>query len=277
MKRRSFIYNSTGATIATFIGMHDMLAGCTPVSGSTYLNTGARILHLDLVTTATLDELKKFYTSLIGLPLVSEQADSFMIRAGETTIRFIKTNEKDAAPFYHFAFNIPENKILKAREWQLKRTALSATPSQLVDENYPKDVRHFQHWNAHSVFFWDPAANLVEYIARHDLKNRTDGEFSSRDLLCASEIAFIVNDTETIADEIKSSFGLNQYRGGDENFRAIGDENGLLLVIKKGRVWESHTNFSRIPNTSKTAVTIKAVKNQKWAPKNYPFEINVNT
>ena len=277
MKRKSFIYNSAAATMATFIGMHDMLASCTSASDNIYANTGARILHLDLVTTVSLDELKKFYTSLIGLPLVSEQTDRFMIHAGETTISFIKTNEKSAAPFYHFAFNIPENKILKAREWQLKRTALSETPLQLIDPSYPKDIRHFQHWNAHSVFFWDPAGNLVEYIARHDLKNTADGEFTSKDLLCASEIAFIVQDTETIADEIKSSFDLNQYRGGDENFRAIGDENGLLLVMKKGRVWESHTNISRTPNTSKTAVIIKAGKDQKWMPKNYPFEINVKT
>ena len=275
MKRRSFIYNSAAATMATFMGMHEMLATWT--LGSSSVDPNARILHLDLVTATSLNELKKFYTSLIGLPLISEQTDRFTVRAGETTIRFIKTNAKEAAPFYHFAFNIPENKILKAREWQLKRTALSATPSQLIDENYPKDIRHFQHWNAHSVFFWDPAGNLVEYIARHDLKNKTDGEFSSRDLLCASEIAFIVNDTETIADEIKSSFNLNQYRGGDENFRAIGDENGLLLVIRKGRVWESHTNISRTPDTIKTAVTIKADKTGKWVAKNYPFEINVRT
>ncbi len=277
MKRRNFIYNSAAATMAAFTGMHDMLASCTSASKSIYANAGARILHLDLVTAISLNELKKFYTSLIGLPLVSEQIDRFTIRAGETTITFIKTNAKEAVPFYHFAFNIPENKILKAREWQLKRTGLSATPSQLVDENYPKDIRHFQHWNAHSVFFWDPAGNLVEYIARHDLKNKTGGEFSSKDLLCASEIAFIVNDTETIADEIKSSFNLNQYRGGDENFRAIGDENGLLLVIKKGRVWESHTNISRTPNINRTAVTIKSDKTNKWIPVNYPFEINVKS
>jgi hypothetical protein len=271
MNRRKFIHNSGIATFVTLIGMHDVLAGCAKTN---IIDPNARIVHLDLVTVASLTELKKFYTSLIGLSLLSEQADRFTIRAGETTITFIKTNEKET-PFYHFAFNIPENKILKAREWQLKRTALSATPSHLVDENYPKDVRHFQHWNAHSVFFWDPAGNLVEYIARHDLANSADGEFSSKDLLCASEIAFIVNDTDVIADEIKSSFNLNQYRGGDENFRAIGDENGLLLVIKKGRVWESHTNISRTPATIKTSVTIRADKNKKWVPENYPFEINV--
>jgi hypothetical protein len=277
MKRRNFIYNSATASLAAFLGMHDMLASGIHVRNNLYSDPTARILHLDLITGASLIELKRFYTDSIGLRLIAEESDRFSFRAGETIIRFTRTNEKYAAPFYHFAFNIPENKILKAREWQLKRTALSATPSQLVDENYPKDIRHFQHWNAHSIFFWDPAGNLVEYIARHDLKNSADGEFSSSDLLCASEIAFIVQDTETIANEIKSSFNMNQYRGGDENFRAVGDENGLLLVIKKGRIWEGHTDISRTPQTIKTAVTIKADKRNEWIPNDYPFEISVKS
>lgn len=197
-----------------------------------------------------------------------------MFRAGDTTINFTEIKEDVAPPFYHFAFNIPQNKILKAREWQLKRTDLSATPSQLIDKNFPKDIRHFQHWNAHSVFFWDPAGNLVEYIARHDLDNNREGEFSSKDLLCASEIAFIVNDADAMAEELKSSFGLQQYRGGDANFRAIGDENGLLLVIRKGRVWESHTKISRTPGTINTTVSIKGQKNVEWKSTEYPFSIN---
>ena len=277
MKRRSFIYNSSLAAMSTIIGMHDLLTSCSPIISSLSTEPNTRILHLDLVTSASIAELKKFYTSLLELPLVSEQTDRFMIRAGETTISFVQVKEIDAAPFYHFAFNIPENKILKAREWQLKRTELSSAPSQLIDEKFPKDVRHFQNWNAHSIFFWDPAGNLVEYIARHDLDNRADGEFSSKDLLCASEIAFIVNDADVIADELSSSFNLNQYKGGDANFRAIGDENGLLLVMKKGRVWEGHTTISKTPGTHKTTVTIKAGKNKKWVPSNYPFEINVKS
>ena len=261
--------------MSVFTGMHEMLASCSPFRQNLSVKTRARILHLDLVTGTPIAQVKKFYTGLLELPLISEQADQIMIQAGETTIRFVQVKQDDAAPFYHFAFNIPENKIEKAREWQLKRTDLSATPTHMVDEKFPKDIRHFQNWNAHSIFFWDPAGNLVEYIARHDLENSADGDFTSKDLLCASEIAFIVNDADAIADEVKSSFNLNQYRGGDANFRAIGDENGLLLIIKKGRIWESHTNISRTPATSKTAVTINADKNESWKPANYPFEINV--
>ena len=255
--------------------MHDVLASCSSFQQPISAKATTRLLQLDLVTATPIAELKKFYTVGLGLPLITEQADQFMIRAGETTIRFVQVKQDGAAPFYHFAFNIPENKIVKAREWQLRRTELSATPTHMIDEKFPKDIRHFQNWNAHSIFFWDPAGNLVEYIARHDLENRADGDFTSKDLLCASEIAFIVDDADDIADELKSSFSLNQYRGGDANFRAIGDENGLLLVIKKGRVWESHTNISRTPGTIKTAVTINADKNETWKPVNYPFEISV--
>ncbi len=261
--------------MSAFFGMHEVLAGCPSLHLDIPVKTTARILHLDLVTATPVAELKKFYAGLLELPLIAEQADQFMVRAGETTIRFVQVKQHDAAPFYHFAFNIPENKIVKAREWQLHRSDLSATPSHMIDDKYPKDVRHFRNWNAHSIFFWDPAGNLVEYIARHDLGNSADGEFTSKDLLCASEIALIVDDADLIADELKSSFNLSQYRGGDANFRAIGDENGLLLVIRKGRIWESHTNISRTPATIKTAVTINADKNESWKPANYPFEINV--
>ena len=273
MNRKDFIYSSVGA--AVFVGMHDLLESYVS-SHQVNKNNQARIIHLDLVTAISLSELKRFYLSLLEFKLLSEQANKFTIQAGETTITFNETKENATSPFYHFAFNIPENKIFKARDWQSKRTSLSAAPSHMIDTGYPDDIRHFRNWNAHSIFFWDPAGNLVEYIARHDLENSVTGEFSCKDILCASEIAFIVDNTESVAEALKSSFNLDQYRNGDANFRAMGDENGLLLVIKKGRVWESHTNISRTPGTIKTSVTIRAdKKNEKWIPENYPFEINV--
>jgi len=272
VNRRKFIWDSGITGFATWLGIHEILGGCTPGNKDPVIAGTTKILGLDLVTATPLSELKNFYTGLLELPLVAEQKDRLTIRAGETIINFIHKNDNTAS-FYHFAFNIPENKIIKAREWQLKRTALSATPSHMTDTGYPEDIRHFRGWNAHSVFFWDPAGNLVEYIARHDLKNDREGEFSSKDLLCASEIAIIVNETEPVADDLKSTFNLQQYKGGDENFRAIGDENCLLLVIKKGRVWEGHTPVSRTPATIETVVTIQSGEAKSWNPVNYPFTI----
>jgi hypothetical protein len=57
----------------------------------------------------------------------------------------------------------------------------------LQDESH--DEFEFFDWNAHAVYFYDPSVNIVEYIARHNIKssNSTD-EFTNNDILCISEV-----------------------------------------------------------------------------------------
>jgi hypothetical protein len=93
----------------------------------------------------------------------------------------------------------------------------------------------FPHWNAHSVFFWAPAGNLAELIARHDLDNGAPGPFTRRDLLAVSEIAFVVDDVGAAAGELAGRLGIEPYRQGSDSFIALGDEQGLLLVMQRGR------------------------------------------
>lgn len=141
----------------------------------------ARITALQLQCAAPLEEMRRFYHASIGLSVVAEAGNRIAFRAGETLIIFEQTEVASAeAPFYHFAFNVPENKIRAARDWQAARCTLIETPPELRDPRYPDDVRWFRHWNAHSVFFWDPAGNLVEYIARHDLPTAKRGNLMSR-------------------------------------------------------------------------------------------------
>lgn len=273
MNRGQFIWNTGLTSLAGWLGIHEFLSGCQSNAALLKKPANTRFLELELLTSSPLKQLANFYHSTLGLELLAEQSTRITIRAGETILHFIRTAQ-EISPFYHFAFNVPENKILKAREWQLKRTPLSTAPTQLIDESFPNDVRHFTGWNAHSIFFWDPAGNLVEYIARHDLDNRKESDFSSADILCASEIAFIVEETDSIAEELKSAFNLQQYRNGDSYFRAVGDENGLLLLIKKGRIWESHTVNSKTPVTLKTRVHLNSVNTKNWRSVQYPFSIN---
>ncbi len=203
--------------------------------------TGAgRLSHLRLET-AALDAMRRFYGETLGLPVLAQREDQFTVVAGGTRITFSRVasgDGQDAAasePFYHFAFNIPEDKILAAHDWQRKRTPLIAAPERLCDARYPNDVIDYAHWNAHSIFFWDPGGNLVEYIARHDLRNGAPGPFTSADVLYASEIAFVADDVPAMGRQIQTAFDLPQYRGGSDQFRAIGDELGLLLVFGRGR------------------------------------------
>ena len=149
-------------------------------------------------------------------------------------------------------------------------------PASMQAEGYPKGVVDFSHWNAHSIFFLDPAGNVVEYIARHDLKNPAKGSFGVGDILYASEIAFIVDDVAAFSSTLTELAGVGQYRGGDDQFRAMGDERGLLLVMKRGRVLnflpESTAKASKVFPTG-VAVDGSGKTDHRFA--GFPYELSV--
>jgi hypothetical protein len=143
----------------------------------------------------------------------------------------------------------------------------------LRDERYPDDVVHFRNWNAHSVFFLDPAENIVEYIARHDLKNDADGSFTKKDILHASEIAFVVDDVSAMAAGLQGAFNLSQYRTGGKSFRALGDEHGLLLVFERGRKLSLDHKVPKLADVFPTQVDIRSAAGRKYSSSDFPYEI----
>ena len=262
MNRCDFLATSASAALLAMMNVHEVLAA-EPLSREHH--SKKPLIHsLRLLTTSPLSDLSRFYGKVLGLPF-STNDKSLTIRAGQSTITFTKV-EAVERPFYHFAFNIPENKIEMAFAWQRSRT-----PIIHPNPDGPRDaITHFRHWNAHSIFFLDPAGNLVEYIARHDLQNRTEGEFSINDLQYVSEIGFIVDDTEETGATIKKSLNLDSYRPS-ENFMPIGDEYGLLLMIHTGRVWSANPNQSNKVGVFSTSVSING--GSDWKSARYPYEI----
>lgn len=250
----------------------------TPTSASSSRadkNSVARILSLRLLTAAPLAKMKDFYHGRLGLPVLEEQSDQITIGAGATPITFVNAGHAHGEPFYHFAFNIPENKLLLAREWQRERAPLILSPPNRRDPRYPDDVRHFPNWNAHSVFFWDAANNIVEYIARHDLKNSDPGPFTSEDILYASEIGFVVDDVSATALKLKKDLALSPYPLGTDHLWAMGDEHSLLLVLKEGLLWGANTDSPKKFDVFPTVVGICGVKPTKYVIPDYPYEIIV--
>jgi catechol-2,3-dioxygenase len=272
LNRRQFLKSASAATLAVAT-----YGQGTPISKflSRLVDGDApRILRLRLATAASLAKMKHFYHEVLEFPVLAERPDEITIRAGLTQITFVAAKPDHGEPFYHFAFNVPENKILLAREWQKERTPLFQTPAHLRDSLFPDDVRHFANWNAHSIFFWDPAGNVLEYIARHDLKNSASGPFTSADILYASEIGFVSDDVPSTAMAFRQTFGLEQYRGGDDQFRAIGDEHGLLLVFKRGRDIGTGSGKTQPVSVFPTEVSIRGEKQAKFETPEYPYEIS---
>lgn len=234
-----------------------------------------RIAALELIAAAPLAEMAKFYHGSLGLPLLGQEPDALTLKAGASTLAFRTSESASAGAFYHFAFNIPQNKILAARLWQKERTPLLPIPEHLRDPRFPDDVVHYRHWNSHSVFFFDPAGNVVEYIARHDLRNDAEGDFSPADILYASEIGLVVDDVPAAAGRLGRLLELQPYRGASDSFAALGDERGLLLVMKRGRVVSFDSPWRKAVSVFPTSVSLHGRERRQHDFPDYPYRIQV--
>lgn len=270
--RRHFLARASAA--GAFFAAH----GCSAAEGPMPKRAGRGeplLRHLELLSSAPLTDMKGFYHQALGLGVVAEKPGRLTVEAGRTRLTFLRPPAGDGKPFYHFAFNIPENKAAAAREWQAKRTPLLPIPAALRDPTYPDDVVHYRHWNAHSVFFFDPAGNVVEYIARHDLKNPAPGGFGPADILCASEIAFVVDDVPTAVTGLKEAVGLGEYRGASDQFAALGDEHGLLLVMRRGRLISFEAKEKKEVSVFPTVATVRGARTSKYTLPKFPYEVTV--
>lgn len=274
--RREFIGSATAS--AAFFALHDApsLAGQSIITAQEAQGR-PRILAMELLAGAALPAMKAFYGTTLDLGILEDTPERLTVEAGETRVTFVASADlvEGRAPFYHFAFNIPENKILQALEWQKARTPMLPIPEGNRAGGYPPEVVDYSHWNAHSIFFLDPAGNVVEYIARHDLKNADRSPFTWTDIQYVSEIALVVDDVEATAAHLTEAAALTPYRGGSHQFRAMGDEYGLVLVMKRGRVIDFTSNPHNAVRVYQTGVTLRGQKPSAVQLANYPYRVSV--
>ncbi len=181
------------------------------------------------ILTHTLEAQRAFYTQTLGLPDATTTPDTFTAQAGATRLTFAQApaNWKGV---YHFAFNIPENQLAEAKVWLRQRTPL-------ISSHAGEDEYNFESWNAHAMYFFDPAGNVVELIARHNLPNASPRPFGSHSLLNVSEISVTAAAVPDTARAIQATLGVEVYDGPSATFAALGDEHGLFIVVKEGREW----------------------------------------
>lgn len=231
------------------------------------------IRRLVLRTACPLPEMRDFYANVLGLSTklnfaAAPAADpvSLAIQAGTTTIEFLPVAAE--RPIYHFAFNIPENLLAAARRWLHSRVALTPASDGEIEHAFPR-------WNAHALYFDDPAGNILEFIARHDLTNaRSDDVFSARDILYASEIGIVVDDVPAAVGEMGATLGLVPFRGlRSEDFTAVGSDDQLLILVRRGRPW--HAGDGRIADVFPTQVELSgAGPPRRFGPREMPYEVS---
>ena len=220
-----------------------------------------KITRLELLT-VNLPAQQDFYAKILELS-TKLTPSGLEIQAGKTELLFTQaTPDFDGA--YHFAFNIPENQFRAAKDWISSRVPL------LYDEN-GKDEFASESWNSDSVYFKDSAGNVLEFIARHNLKNAVDEDFNSKQILQVSEIGLPSEDVLGLANKLCTQLNLSVFKQQpNETFTPVGDDSGLFILPIKARIW--------IPNSGVPAkllpIKVKGiVEDKEWEVRGYPYEI----
>lgn len=187
------------------------------------------ILEIELLTD-NLEETEHFYANLIGLSTKQKDPTSISFMAGQSMLTFIQSTELN--PTYHFAFNIPKNQIQSAADWVAEKFKIILDPDN-------ETIADFVSWNAKAVYFYDNNGNILEFIARFDLDNASERPFSGSSILSISEIGIVTDTPMAFARQLVEKENLSYFSKSpvSESFVVLGDDNGLLIVVKNRRNW----------------------------------------
>lgn len=189
------------------------------------------------LSTADLDATKEFYSKVLGLGIIEQSGETISFAAGSSVLKFVKTTT--GYPVYHFAFNIPHNKIEEALRWATARL-------EIIPETQNNIIADFNTWNAKAVYFYDNNRNIVELIARFDLPNAEDKPFTGVSILSISEAGIPVLDVRVTCENLVNCYSMNYFlkQPPMADFAALGDDEGLFIVVNINRNWYPTNHLS---------------------------------
>ena len=205
-----------------------------------------KLAHIQ-IQSSNIEQTATFYKDILELPIIEKTKNSISIQAGDSVLEFVENPAFNS--IYHFAFNIPENKLDEAIDWCKSKVDLIFIEDQKV-------ITNFENWNANAVYFYDNNGNLLEFIARHDLDTAQTEAFSSKAILNISEIGIVNENPLELGKQLIEQHGLEFFskNANSELFAAVGDDEGLLIMVKPDRNWYPTQTPSE---SNKTAVRIE--------------------
>ena len=188
-----------------------------------------KILNVEILSN-DLDKTEKFYSDVLCFELQQKSKDSISFTAGQTTLTFNSSNYPN--PVYHFAFNIPNNQLNEALEWTKQKV-------EIMDVTPGDKIADFVNWDAKSFYFYDSNGNILEFIARFDLDNKSTVPFNSDSIISISEIGVATDDVAVESDRLINNCNLPVFSKQPRmpNFTALGDHDGLLILSGASRHW----------------------------------------
>jgi len=249
------------------IGNLDCHASSPAETDDSPANTNRGITRLRLQA-HDLERMHAFYAHTMGFGADLARG-ALNVRTGGTTVEFtggISSPEATDVPYYHIAWAIPENKLALAKEWLRQRTPLLKDPDGRDEFNFPRV-------NRHAVYFADPAGNILELIARHNLKDGAPGHFSLADILYVNHFGLVVDDVMQSIDQIQKALHLEPRWAPVDTFAQLGDEHRHLVLVSRERLW--------LPEGAKPAkvfpseVVLHGIPERRMELDGYPYRISV--
>lgn len=188
-----------------------------------------KIIELELLT-ADIQETAAFYSKKMGLSFLSANKSSVSFAAGSTKLTFKYSKNPQAV--YHFAFDIPHNKLFEAFDWMEKEV-------EILDIIPPEKIADFYNWDAKSFYFYDNNGNIVEFIARYCLDNASYKVFDGSSIVSVSEIGFVAKDVSAFSEELLEKYTLSVFSKQPklDKFIVLGTDTGLFILSAENRNW----------------------------------------
>lgn len=188
-----------------------------------------KIKEIELLSD-NLIETEKFYTEVLGFNIVQKGKERIAFNAGETILTFIKCENQK--PKYHFAFNIPNNKLEEAIHWISSKIKLIPVTENSI-------IADFDTWFAKAIYFFDNNGNILEFITRYHLDNASGEPFTTSSILYISEIGIVTDTPQKTALNFIENDHLSYFPKGikNEKFAILGTDEGLFIIVATDRHW----------------------------------------
>lgn len=188
-----------------------------------------------LLYTNKLKELRRFYMNVLDLDIKTSNDDTFSLSIGSSELVFKASEE---AHFYHYAINIPGNQFSMLKFRLKERMSLNREGG--------RDEVYFSSFDADSMYFEDPAGNIVELIGRR--KNDLFGDPSFAEaFLNISEVGIVTSHLEELSDELQDiGLPLQGARLNKKSVNFFGRGEAFIILVAPERKWYFSKQISQV-------------------------------
>jgi catechol-2,3-dioxygenase len=210
-----------------------------------------RIVQLALPV-SDVAQVEAYFRDTLQLPVAEGN-----VQIGWTRLR-LRAAGADPVGGVHLAFNVPANRFAAATEWLLARAPLQRNAAGQA---------HFTFgdaWASESIYFEGPDGLILELIGRRRLPaSERAGPFHGGELTCISEVGLPTADVAQLHARAEAALGLQPLSPPTPHFAALGDDEGLLIVVDATRAWFPEQKV--LPNARGIEVTLTGVKRSELA------------